>query len=63
MQSKERNQLRALQDKLLKHPELLKFEERNGRDFPVFGIGSPTINNLKDFLYPEYKARIKRFIN
>jgi hypothetical protein len=51
----ERSELRKLQDQVLKLQDTRDFIDRHGYDFPVFGPGSPTISELKQFIFPEYK--------
>ena len=62
MTQAQRDRLRELQDRFLRHPHVTWFVRQYGEDEPVFGAGSPSVYHLQRFIYPEYEEKIKAFL-
>ena len=57
---KEADRLRGLQDKLLTLKETRDYIRKHGFDYPLFGEGSPSANDLMLYIYPQWADRIER---
>lgn len=58
-----RDRLRKLQDQFLGLPSVKGFAERCGEDTPVFEAGSPTISQLRQFVYPACEPQIRDYLD
>jgi len=62
MTQAQRDRLRELQDRFLKHPHVTWFAKKYGKDEPLFEPGSPSVYQLERFIHPEYEKKIKAFL-
>jgi|GEM_PF-4282136 len=61
MTQAKRDRLRRLQDKFLVHPKVEKWVKIYGPN-ELFGPNTPSYEDLKNYLYPEYEERIRAFL-
>lgn len=62
MEPRERNRLRALQDRFLASHKVKHFVESNGENAPVSIQGSPTFAQVKTMLFPSWEGFFKQIL-
>ena len=57
------DKVRLIQDKIIAGKITKRFVEDMGGDYPLFGEGTPTYNQLCSFIYPGMVDRMESFLS
>ena len=63
MINEDRARARKIQDKIIANRLTKAFVEDMGDDYPLFGEGTPTFNQISKFVYPNYLDRMESFLS
>ena len=63
MNMRERDALRKLQDRFLEHPGVRRFIDLHGADEPLWSPNGPTVNQVRQTLFPGEREFFQRFLN
>jgi hypothetical protein len=59
----DRSQARKVQDKVIADKRTRQFVSEMGEDYPLFGEGTPTFKQIKQFVFPAHIDRMERFLS
>ena len=59
----QREEMRARQDAFIAAPQIKGWRSSNGDDWPIHGTDGPSINDLRQELYPDEQGFLSRMLD